>query len=112
MDDVDADLRVLDLGQLADGGLDGAADVALEDEVELLDPALLHRREEPLEGNAGLRALRQLLAAQPLAPHLREVACLALVLDDRQSSPAGGGLSKPRISTGSPGCACVIFSPR
>ena len=49
-------------------------------------------------------ALRELLAPQPLAALLREVArAWRSFSTTRPSSPAGGGLSKPRISTGSPG---------
>ena len=35
-----------------------------------------------LERDAALRALRELLAAEPLCPLLREILGLALVLDD------------------------------
>ena len=45
--------------ELGDGGLDGADDVALEDEVQVLDGARLHLREEVLERDARLgRAAR------------------------------------------------------
>src|SRR5207248_5434180 len=73
---------VLNLLQLRHGRLDRAVDVALDDEVQVLDAAGLHLREEVLEPRAGLRLLRELLAAQPLAAQVREVAGLALVLDD------------------------------
>src|SRR5918992_2293504 len=81
VDDAHADLRVLDLAQLGNGGLEGAVDVALEDEVEVLDAAGLHLGEELLEGDTRARR-RQLLAAQPLAAALRELARMTLVLDD------------------------------
>ena len=73
---------MLDLRELGDRCLDGAADVALEDQVQILDGAFLQLREERLERDAALRALRELLGAEPLATALRELACLALVLDD------------------------------
>ena len=62
--------------------LDGALHVALEDDVEILDDTLLQLREQALERDAALRALRQLLAAEPLGPLLREILGLPLVLDD------------------------------
>src|SRR5262249_33685275 len=80
VDDGDAHLGVLDLRELADGRLDGALHVALEDEAQLLDGALLHLGEERFERRAA-RALRELLAAEPLGAGLREVARLPLVLD-------------------------------
>src|SRR5205823_14237428 len=49
----------------------------------------LHLVEECLERQGRLRLLRELLAAQPLAAHVREVARLALVLDDA-AELAGG----------------------
>ena len=76
------DLGVLDLRELADDGLDRALDVGLDDDVELAEGALLHLREELLQGDALLRAPRELLGADALAAELREVARLALVLDD------------------------------
>ena len=76
------------------------------------DAARLHLLEQRLERDAAARLLRERLAAQALAALVRELARLALVLDHAASSPAGGGLSKPRISTGSPGPAASIFSPR
>ena len=83
MDDVDTNLRVLDLAELAHERLDRALDVALEDDVEVLDGALLHLLEQGLERDAaGLRALRELLAAEPLGALLGDVLRLALVLDD------------------------------
>src|SRR5712691_8589391 len=68
VNDVHANFGVLDLLQLGDCRLDGADDVALQDQVQLLDGALLHLREQ--------------LAAHPLAAAVRERARLALVLDD------------------------------
>ena len=81
VDHVDTHLGVVDLRELGDGRLDGAADVALEDQVQILDGAFLQLREERLERDAALRALRELLRAEPLAAPLRERPGLALVLD-------------------------------
>ena len=44
VDDVDAHLGVLDLAELAEERLDGSLHVALEDDVEILDDALLQLR--------------------------------------------------------------------
>ena len=83
VDHVHAHLGVLDLRELGDRRLNRAADVALEDQVQILDGAFLQLREQRLERDAArLRALRELLGAEPLATALRELACLTLVLDD------------------------------
>src|SRR5919202_1968624 len=82
VDDVHAHLGVLDLLELGDRRLDGSVHAALDDEVQVLDAAGLHLREELLEPRADLRLLRELLAAQPLAAHVGQVARLPLVLDD------------------------------
>ena len=110
VDDVDAHLRVLDLRQLPEERLDGALNVALEDEVELLDGALLHLREEVLERDLPAGTLRELLAAQALGAQVGECLAWRSCSTTRHSSPAGGGLSKPRISTGSPGLASLTLS--
>ena len=90
MDDVDADLRVLDLAELAEERLDGALDVALEDDVQVLDAAGLHLLEQRLQRHAaGLRALRELLAAEALGALLGDVLRLALVLDDARELTGG-----------------------
>src|SRR4051794_36002992 len=90
VDDVHAHLGVLDLRELADRRLDGAADVALDHEVQVLDRAGLHLLEEALERRAALAGLlRELLAAQPLAAYLREMARLALVLDHARELAGG-----------------------
>src|SRR4029450_9090547 len=81
-DDAHAHLRVLDLLQLRDGGFDRPVDVALEDEVEILDATLLHLGEELLERDAGAGGRGKLLASQALAPVLGEMVRAALVLDD------------------------------
>ncbi len=74
------DLGVLDLGDLALGRLDRALHVGLDDQAELLDGALLHRREQILEAD-GLAAPREHLGAQPLGALLRDLAGDAVVLD-------------------------------
>ena len=82
VDHVDANLRVLDLAELAHERLDRALDVALEDDVEVLHGAFLHLLEEGLERDAlGLGALRELLATEPLGALLGDVLRLSLVLD-------------------------------
>src|SRR5207245_9741414 len=82
VDHVHTHLGVLDLLQLRDGRLDRADDVALEDEVQVLDGTLLHLVEEALERDAALGLLSELRGAHSLAPQLGEMARLALVLDD------------------------------
>src|SRR3990170_1478864 len=67
VDHVDLHLRVPDLPELALHGLDRALDVGLDDDVELLDAALLQAREELLQGDALLRAAGDLLRAHPLS---------------------------------------------
>ena len=82
VDDVDAYLRVLDLRELALDRLERALDVALHDDVQVLDDSLSDPREEVLERRAALRLLGELLGAQPLAAQAGEVARLPIVLDD------------------------------
>ena len=101
---------MLDLSELAEQCLDGSLDIALEDDVEVLDDALLQLR-QAFERNATLRALCELLAPEAPCPLLGDVLCEALVLDDARELACGGGRSKPRISTGSPGRASRTFSP-
>src|SRR6478672_12365355 len=74
VDDVDADLRVLDLAELGDDRLDGALDVALDHDVQVLHRTGLHLAEERLERDAAGRLLGVGLAAQPLAALVCEVA--------------------------------------
>jgi len=102
---------MLDLLELRFRGLDRADNVALQDEVEIADGAGLHLLEQALQRDAARTLLRALLAAHALAAHVREVLRLALVLDDARYLARGRRLSKPRISTGSPGFASLIFSP-
>ena len=89
MDDVHAHLGVLDLLELAEERLDGALHVALEDDVEVLHLAGLEVVVERLERDAAARTLRELLAAEPLGAHVREVLRLALVLDDAHELAGG-----------------------
>src|SRR5262249_28107307 len=89
VDDVDAHFRVLDLRQLADDGFDRSDDVALDDEVEVLHGARLHLLEEALEGDARRPLLRELLAPQPVAANVREIARAPLVLDDAAELTCG-----------------------
>src|SRR2546423_5353025 len=72
---------MLDLCQLRDGRLDGADDVALEDEVEVAHRAGLQLLEQPLDRHAA-RRLCELLTAQPLAARIGDVSCAPFVLDD------------------------------
>ena len=90
VDDVDAHLRVLDLLELAEERLDRALDVALQDDVQVLHLACLEVVVQRLERDAPARALRELLAAQPLRAHVREVLRLALVLDDADELARSG----------------------
>ena len=85
---LDRDLVVLDLPDLVHGGLDRALHVGLDDQVELLDRALLHLREQILEAD-GLAALGEHLGAQALGALLGDLARDALVLDDA-AALAGG----------------------
>src|SRR5207302_5954383 len=79
VDDADAHLGVLDLLDLADRGLDGALDVGLDDQAELLDLSFLHLFEQALERDAP-RTGGELLTAEPLVAHLCQVSRLPLVL--------------------------------
>src|SRR5436309_13081862 len=81
---------MLDLLQLRDGGLYRADHVALDDEVQVLDGALLELRVELLERDAALGLHRRaLLDPQPLAALLGEVARLALGVDDARDLAGG-----------------------
>ena len=112
VDHVDAHLGVLDLAELAEERLDRALHVALEDDVEILDDALLHLGEQA--SRARRRAWSAARAARGGAARPRFWArslAWRSCSTTRASSPAGGGRSKPRISTGSPGRASLTFSP-
>src|SRR4029453_3639531 len=89
VDDIDRHLGMLDLRELADDGLDGALDVALDDDVELLDAAFAHAGEEVFERDALLRAPGELLGAHSLGAQPGEMAGLALVLDDARVLAGG-----------------------
>ena len=81
VDDVDRDLFLRDFRDLVLERLQGAGDIGLEDDVELLDVALLDAREDLLEADlAGLTA-GQGLGLEPVGPFLRELAGVAVVLD-------------------------------
>ena len=71
-------LGLLDLVERVREGADGALHVALDDDVELLEPALLDAREEVVERHRA--AVGQLLGAQALVALGRPLARLALVL--------------------------------
>ena len=71
-----------DLRELGHDRLDGADHVALDDEVQVLHLALLHLREERLERDAALRALRELLCAHPGRALAGDAAGDTLALDD------------------------------
>src|SRR5206468_5350903 len=88
VDDVDAHLWVLDLRKLRDRRLDRADHVALEHEVEVANRAGLELLEQVLDRHAA-RRLRELLASQPFAAHVREVPRTSFVLDDT-AELAGG----------------------
>src|SRR5262249_14744878 len=89
MDDVEAHLGVLELRELGDDRLDGAVDVALDDEVEVGDLPALHLLEQVLERRRARALCRALLAAQALAPPVREIACGPLVIDDTRQLARG-----------------------
>ena len=89
VDHVDAHLGVLDLSELAEQCLDGSLNIALEDDVEVLHDALLELREEALERDAALRALRELLPSETPRPLLGDVLCEALVLDNAREFACG-----------------------
>ena len=80
MDHVDAHFGVLDLSELRDCRLDRPDDVALQDEVQVLDRPGLHLLVEPLDRDA-TRALRELFAPQALAARVRKLTGAPLVLD-------------------------------
>jgi hypothetical protein len=65
VDDAHRDLVVLDLLELGHRRLDGALHVGLDDEVELLQRALAHLREQVLERD------RLLTPGEDLRPHAR-----------------------------------------
>ena len=105
MDDVDAHLRVLNLGELRDRGLDRSDHVALEHKVEVADRTGLHLLEQVLNRHPA-RGLRELLAAQTFAARIREIARSTLVLDDATKLTGGrrlveaedlDRLSRPRL---------------
>ena len=111
MDDVDAHLGVLDLTELAEQRLDRALHVALEDDVEVLDDALLQLGEQALERDAALRALRELLAPETFGPLLGQILRLALVLDDPRELTGRRRTVEAEDLDGLAGRASFTFSP-
>ena len=98
--------RVLDLLDLAEQRFDRALHIALQNDVEVLHLAGLEIVVQRLERDAAARALRELLAAEPLRADVREVLRLALVLDDAHvlagcrrvvESEHLDGLARPRL---------------
>ena len=81
VDDVDRDLLLRDLGDLVLERLQRAGDVGLEDDVELLDVALLGPREDLLEADLARLAAGQRLGLEPVGALLGELAGAAVVLD-------------------------------
>ena len=82
-DHVQPHLRVLELRQLRDDRLDRADHVAADDEVEVGDLAGLKLLVQTLERDAAARPNgRELLAAEPLAAPVGEVARFTVVSDD------------------------------
>ena len=76
-----ADLLLRHLGDLVLQRLERAGDVGLEDDVELLDLALLGAREDLLEADLARLAAGQRLGLQPVGALLGELAGAAVVLD-------------------------------
>ncbi len=95
VDHIDPNLGVLDLLELPEQRLHRALHVALQDDVELLHLADLHLVVERLERDEPPRSLRELLAAQPLGAHVREVLRLPLVLDDATELTCRRGFVEP-----------------
>src|SRR5262245_26327503 len=107
MDDVDPDLRVLDLPQLAHERLDRALDVALQDDVQVLRLPGLQVLVERLEGDAAARTLRELFAAQSLGADVCEVLRLTLVLHNAHELAGRGGMVESEHLDGYSG-ACLL----
>ncbi len=82
MDRVDANLGLVHLVQRVLKGLDGALDVCLDDEVELLDLLIGHGREEVLQGD--VLDLVLLLDAGLEGTLVGELARVTLVLKDTE----------------------------
>ena len=81
VDDVDRDLLLRDLGDLVLERLQRAGDIGLEDDVELLDVALLDPGEDLLEADLARLAAGQGLGLEPVGALLGELAGAAVVLD-------------------------------
>ena len=105
--DADRHLGVLDLGDLAFGGLDRALHVGLDDQAQLLHRALLHRREQILQADRLVAAGQHARCAIRCARFCAIWRAIRSFSTTSPDSPAGGGLSKPRISTGTAGPASL-----
>ena len=79
---LDRDLVVLELRELVDRRLDRALDVGLDDQVELLDGALLHLREEVLEADGLAERRASISVRSRCGALLRHLAGDAVVVDD------------------------------
>ena len=87
VDDVDAHLGLVHLVERVLEGLDRALDVGLDDEVEVLELAFADAREQVVEGDVRLLALREgALLERAL---LGEVARVALVGEDAELVTGG-----------------------
>ncbi len=75
--------------KLGDDSLDGADDVALDDEVQVGDLAGLHLLEKVLQRHAARALRRQLLATEPLGAPRRQLAREPVVLDDASELACG-----------------------
>ena len=90
MDDVDRDPFLRDFGDLVLERLQGAGDIGLEDDVELLDVALLDPGEDLVEADLAGLAAGQGLGLEPVGALLGQLAGAAVVLD-RLDELAGVG---------------------
>jgi hypothetical protein len=102
--DLDLEQRVLD-------GLDGAADVALEDEVELGVLTLLEAVEQRLERRAPT-ALREGGVALARSPLLGDLAGDAVLADDEEVVTGAGDAGEAEHLHRLAGLASCTFSPR
>ena len=82
MDDVDGDLVLRQLGDLVLERLERAGDVGLDEQVDLLDLALLGLREDVLEGDPAGVAASLGLGLEADRALTGELAGPAVVLDD------------------------------
>ena len=106
-----SDLGLRQLGDLVLERLQRAGDVGLEDEVELLELALLDALEEVVEGDLAARAPRLRLVLDADRALVGLARATLSFSTTRTYSPASGTPSKPSTSTGSPGSASSMRSP-